>query len=162
LLLLGPRSSVLTGSRWARSMHEHRGGELAPLDLDLHRRLVDLVVGLVREHLVDGIHDVADSGLGGCLAEMAAHSGVGATIGALDGHGELFSEAPSRVVVCVAAGRADAVGERAEAAKIPVHVLGEAGGDRLVVEGLVDLAVKTIKTTRTGMIPTALAAGALH
>ncbi len=68
-------------------------------------------------------------------------SGVGFQVAGLQGgHAGLFSEAPSRVVACVA----DGLGEleaRAEAAGVPVTVLGRAGGDRLVVDGLVDVGL---------------------
>ncbi|HVE95266.1 MAG TPA: phosphoribosylformylglycinamidine synthase subunit PurL [Acidimicrobiales bacterium] len=162
LLLLGPRSSVLTGSRWARSVHDHRGGVLPALDLKLHKRLVEVIAALVAEGLVVGAHDVADSGLAGCLAEMAAIGGVGATIAGLDGHGELFSEASSRVVLCIDPDLRAQVSARAESASIPVDLLGRAGGDRLVIEGLLDVAVSDIVNARAGAIPTALAAGASH
>ena len=162
VLVLGPRSTVLTASRWARAVHEHRGGRLAPLDLELHARLVDLVVGLVRDQMVAGVHDVADGGIGCALAEMAALGGVGVAIAALDGHGELFSEAPSRVVACVDAANLAEVMARAVGAAVPVEVLGQAGGDRLVIHGLLDVAVGAITAARTGTIPAALAAGTLH
>ena len=63
----------------------------------------DLVRGLVVDGLVDGVHDVADGGLGVTLAEMAVQPGVGFDVGGIDGgHADLFAEAPSRAVVCVA------------------------------------------------------------
>jgi phosphoribosylformylglycinamidine synthase len=57
------------------------------------------------------------------------------------GHAALFSEEPSRVVACVAPAAVDEVTARATAAGVALTPLGRAGGDRLVVEGLVDLAV---------------------
>jgi len=162
VLLLGPRSSVLTASRWARSVHDHRGGVLPDLDLDLHKRLVVLVAALVADGVVAGAHDAADGGLGECLAEMAVTGGVGAALTALDGHGELFSEAPSRVVLCVDPARVNEVMARAAGAGMPVHPLGRAGGDRLVIDGLIDLSVREIAEARSATIPSALAAGASH
>jgi phosphoribosylformylglycinamidine (FGAM) synthase-like enzyme len=57
------------------------------------------------------------------------------------GHAALFSEEPSRVVACVAPAAVDEVTARATAAGVALTRLGRAGGDRLVVEGLVNLAV---------------------
>jgi uncharacterized heparinase superfamily protein len=69
-------------------------------------------------------------------------SGVGFEVGALaGGHAELLSEAPSRAVACLAAHRVDEVAARAEAAGVPLTVLGRAGGHRLVVDGLVDVGL---------------------
>jgi len=143
ILLLGPTSQVLAGSRWAVVLRHHRGGRLAEWDAEVHRRLLALLVELVGQHgLLSGVHDVADGGLGLALAECAAASGVGATIGGIEGHAELFSEGPSRVVVVT--GHPEAVEAAAATAKVPVRRLGLAGGDRLVVDGLVDLSVAEV------------------
>jgi phosphoribosylformylglycinamidine synthase len=141
--LLGPPAVGLGGSLWALTAHRHRGGLLPSLDLDLHRRLLDLVAGVAEDRLAAGIHDVGEGGLGVALAEMAVQSATGFRVAGVHGHRELFSEAPSRVVVAVAPGRDDEaeLRRRANAAGVPLRRLGEAGGDRLVVEGLVDLGL---------------------
>ena len=151
--LLGPRGAGLGGSLWALTAHGHRGGSLPALDLDLHRRLVGVLCELVAGDLAQGIHDVAEGGLGLALAEMAVRSGTGFRVGGVLGHDELFSEAPSRVVVCAAPGPAeDELHRRADGAGIPLVRLGEAGGDRLVVEGLVDLGLaKATERWRTAL-----------
>jgi phosphoribosylformylglycinamidine synthase len=69
----------------------------------------------------------------------------------------LFSEAPSRAVVCVRPERAGEVMGRAEAASVPATVLGESGGDRLVVEGLVDVGLDEASRRWRDAIPSALA-----
>jgi phosphoribosylformylglycinamidine synthase subunit PurL len=158
LLLLGPRSSELAGSRWARQLRKSSRGTLPPLDLALHRRLVDLVITLVgaSEPLIEGIHDVSAGGLGVCLAELcAASGGLGASVHGLDGHGELFSEGPSRVVVCTR--RPDEVGAAAAVADVPVAVIGHCTGDgRLIVDGLLDLAVDELTERSEGLIASAM------
>ena len=50
--------------------------------------------------LLKGVHDVSGGGLALALAECAVRSGVGAGVDGIAGHGELFSEAPSRVLAC--------------------------------------------------------------
>jgi phosphoribosylformylglycinamidine synthase len=150
----------LGGSRWAVEVRGRRGGVLAPLDLEAHRAVVDLVAGLVAETvaggdgLLCGAHDVSGGGLGLALAEMAVRSGVGVRAGGVDGHAELFSELPSRVVV--ATSRPTAVLERAGRAGVPAAVLGQAGGQRLVVDGLVDLALDGVAGAWRAALPRAL------
>ncbi len=118
-----------------------RNGTLPRLDLAGHRRLVTFVLDLVtgEDGLVDGIHDVSGGGLGVALAEMAVRSGVGASVAGVADHHELFTEAPSRVLVCT--GRRNDLIAAAAAAGVAFRVLGEAGGDRLVVDGLVDVSL---------------------
>jgi phosphoribosylformylglycinamidine synthase subunit PurL len=157
ILLLGtPSAEGLGGSLWASSIRGHRGGRLPALDLELHSRLVDLVVRLVTDRHLAGVHDVSDGGIGVAVAEMAVKSGVGLTIGGLDSHAELFGEAPSRVIACVAGASIDAVGQMAAGAGIAVTDLGAAGGDRIVIEGLVDLDVADAIAASRIALPRAL------
>jgi phosphoribosylformylglycinamidine synthase len=158
LLLLGtPLSDELGGgSLWAQQVHGFRGGRLPALDLVAHTDLVLLVRSLVGDGAVAGIHDVSEGGLGVCLAEMAVRSGVGFSVFGVPGHGGLFSEAPSRVVVCVEPGRVDEVTKRATDAGVAVTELGEAGGDRIVVQGLVNVSVADAVAAATGAMEKAL------
>ena len=138
VLLLGDANARhLGGSRWASTSGVDAAG-LPALDLEAHGRLLALVAGLVNQGEVAGVHDVADGGLGVALAEMAVRSGVGFEVKGVAGPAELFSEAPSRVVVVVE-GSTDAVETRAADAGVAVTVLGRSGGTRLVVDGLVDV-----------------------
>jgi phosphoribosylformylglycinamidine synthase len=141
---------------WAQQVHGFRGGRLPDLDLVAHTDLVHLVRALVGDGLLAGIHDVSEGGLGVCLAEMAVRSGVGCSVFGVPGHGGLFSEAPSRVVVCVEPAQADEVVRRAGEAGVPVTELGEAGGDRIVVQGLVNVSVADATAAATGAIERAL------
>jgi phosphoribosylformylglycinamidine synthase len=163
LLLVGPRSSDLGGSRWAATHHAggRPVGALPALDLGTHAAVCDLVRSLVADGLVAGIHDIADGGMAAALVEMVAGSGVGATLAGVEGHGELFAEAASRVLVCVAAADAGEVRRRAGDAGVGVVDLGEAGGDRLVVDGLVDLPVAEVAAAWRDLLPAAFAVGAV-
>ncbi|HWC39787.1 MAG TPA: AIR synthase-related protein, partial [Acidimicrobiales bacterium] len=158
LLLLGSTVASLAGSRWAAERAGNGasvGGGLPPLDLALHRLLVDVVVELVTGGAVSGVHDVSDGGLGVALAEMAVHSATGLVVGGIADHAELFSESPSRVIVC--APDPDAIVGRARSAGLAVSELGIAGGDRLVVEGLVDLALADLEHAWRSTLPDRLA-----
>ena len=143
LLQLGPPPSAgsLAGSRGAESAHDHRGGELPPLDTTAHAAVCELVRDLVADGMVDGLHDVSDGGVGLALTEMAVRAGTGFEVRVEGGHAGLFSESPSRVVVCVAPDNVAEVTERAAAGGVAATALGRAGGARLVVDGLVDVAL---------------------
>jgi phosphoribosylformylglycinamidine synthase len=85
------------------------------------------------------------------LAEMAVRSGIGLQVAGVADHHELFTEAPSRVVVCTT--RRNEVISRAAEAGVGFRVLGAAGGDRLVVEGLVDVGVAEAIVAWRGKLP---------
>jgi phosphoribosylformylglycinamidine synthase len=159
LVLLGSTDPSLGGSRWAVERHARPDGTLPALDLELHGRLLTLVAELVNdetgdEPLVRGVHDVSGGGLALVLAECAVRSGVGCVVAGVTSYDELFSESPSRVVVCT--GRPDDVVARAAAARVPARVVGTAGGDRIVVEGLLDLAVDVAAEAWRTALPGAL------
>jgi phosphoribosylformylglycinamidine synthase len=127
------------------------------VDFGAHAALCAFVAALVAEQvsgagagtdadvasapLVGAVHDVSGGGLAVALAEMAAAAGTGCVLGPAD-PAELFTELPSRFVL--ASARPDELAARADALGIPNAVLGRAGGDRFVLEGLVDLPVAAL------------------
>ena len=169
VLLLGPSgpgSVSLAGSRWAaQGQGDDDAGpglphlDLAHLDLELHKRLLALVADLVSARLVDGIHDVSDGGLGVALAEMAVKSGTGGRIDRVADRRELFGEGPSRVLMSVPPANVELVAAMAGQAAVPVRQIGAGGGDRLVVEGLVDLSVANAEAAWKGALPAVFSAG---
>jgi phosphoribosylformylglycinamidine synthase len=166
ILLVGGDGSLpgelvaLGGSRWARELRGEAGGALPELDFDLHGRLCELVRGLVAAEgagtpqvPIAGLHDVSDGGLGVCLAELSCASGLGIVIDEVWTVEDLFSEAPSRVLVCST--DVDGLVAAAEHAGVQARVIGRAGGDRLVVSGLIDLAVEELASVRSKRLPEA-------
>ncbi len=161
----------LGASRWAVEIRASRGGSLAPLDLPAHGRVTALVRDLVGqtvargEGLLSGVHDVSSGGLGVALAEFVARSGTGCQVHGVEGHAELFSEAPSRAVVTTE--QPAEVLAAASAAAVPAEVIGQVGGERFWVgtvapgsstpEGvLVDLGIDEVRGAWRGALPRAL------
>ena len=167
IVLVGPGALSLGGSRWAVHLRDHRGGTLPPLDLDLHGRLVRLVSQLVSEQVsgragsdaaaIAGVHDVSDGGLGVALAEMAVRGEVGFRIAGVRDHLELFGEGPSRVLFCADPSGLGALLDRVQRAGLAASVLGEAAGDRLVVDGLLDVGLAEATARWAGDLAAALA-----
>lgn len=150
----------LAGSRWAVERHGHRHGTLPPLDLAAHARLVALVTDIVAEGvrggdaLVAGVHDVSGGGLGVALAELSVRSGIGLMVGGIADHHELFTEAPSRVLMCTTR-PADLVSRAADAG-VGFRVIGATGGDRIVVDGLCDVGVGNATSVWRDRLPALL------
>jgi phosphoribosylformylglycinamidine synthase len=151
---------ALGGSRWARQLRDHVGGVLPELDFDEHRRLCELIRGLVAAACsggatvpIAGLHDVSDGGLGVCMAELCCASGIGIVIDETWTVEDLFSEAPSRVLV--ASSDPDALLAAAKHAGVRARTIGRTGGDRLVVPGLVDVGVAELVSVRSSRLPEA-------
>jgi phosphoribosylformylglycinamidine synthase len=106
-----------------------------------------------------GAHDVSRGGLGVALAEMAVRSGIGFTVARVADHAELFAESAGRAVLCVDAERRSEVVAELERLGVPHSLLGAAGGDRLVVKGLVDLPLEAATAADRDRLPDALGSG---
>jgi phosphoribosylformylglycinamidine synthase len=159
LILVGETDPVLDGSLWAaRSGHRGRG-QLPAVDLDAAVGVADAVRELVNSDLVLGAHDVSQGGLALALAEMAVRGGVGCTVARVPDHAALFSESTGRVVLCVEADRVRAVLDVLEARGVAHSRIGVAAGDRLVVQGLLDLPLATATTAWREQLPAALGGG---
>jgi phosphoribosylformylglycinamidine synthase len=158
LVLLGTTEAELSGSAWARA-RGHRSGRLPGLDLEMHTRVAGVVRDLVNGDVVAGVHDVSTGGLGLALTEMAVRSGVGYQAARIPDHAALFSESPSRVVVCVEPDKLQAVLNVAEAAGVLTARIGLATGDRCAVKDLYDLSLDEVITTWRDRLPSALGAG---
>ena len=171
IVLVGAHSSGLAGSRLCVERREWRDGALEMPDFEEIRALVDLLVSCIpMPGLVEGIHDVSDGGLAVCLAECAIRSGVGARVdigaglhegapprapsGDLDVQAEVFSEAPGRVVICTR--RPDELVEIAAHSGVQARVVGRATGDRLVIEGVIDMPLARAAAAWRSALPRAL------
>jgi phosphoribosylformylglycinamidine synthase len=164
VVLLGETRPELGGGEWAATRHGLLGGPPPAVDLDAAARLHGLVAALVAERVVGGVHDCSDGGLAVALAEMAIAGEVGfavsptGSLAAMAPALACFSESASRVVLSVAPDRVGEVLRRAEEAGVPATELGEATGERLVMEGAFDVALADAATAWREALPRALGA----
>jgi phosphoribosylformylglycinamidine synthase len=98
---------------------------------------------------------MAISGWGG---PGARHS-VGFRVAGIAGHRELFGEGPSRVVLSVPPPSLDRVRAAASEAGVAVTELGRGGGDRLIIDGLLDVAVADAVGAARRVLPASLGSG---
>ncbi|HEX7094623.1 MAG TPA: phosphoribosylformylglycinamidine synthase subunit PurL [Acidimicrobiales bacterium] len=161
IVMLGPETTSLAGSRWAFERGA-RGGTLEAIAYDLHQQVAALTRRLAMSGLVSGVHDVSVGGVGVALAEMAVRSGVGFSVARIGDHRALFAEGPSRVLLSVPADNVTAVLRAAEHAGLPAVRLGLASGDRLQVKGLVDVSLDDARDAWRNRIPAALGSGSTH
>lgn len=158
LLVVGVTQPELSGSAWARAKG-HRGGHLPALDHSHHLAVAAVVRTLVAGGLLAGVHDVSGGGLGLALAEMAVRSGIGFQAARIADHRELFSESPSRAVLCVVPELVGAVENVCAEAGVPVQRVGVATGDRLSVKGLFEVGLEEATGAWRDRLPVALGSG---
>ncbi|MEZ5134850.1 MAG: AIR synthase related protein [Acidimicrobiales bacterium] len=137
----------------------HRTGTLPTIDWADHAAVCAAVRSLVLGDLLWGVHDVASGGLGLALAELAVRSGIGVQVARVPDAATLFSESPSRAVLCVDPERLTTVEQTLEAAGVSATRIGVAAGDRISVKGLVDVALADATAAYRDRLPEAVGAG---
>jgi len=136
--LLGPTNVSLGGSEYLWTRHRRLAGRLAPLDLEIERRVQGAVRAAVSAGLASATHDCSEGGIAVTLAEgcVTGRELIGCTA-ALPGDARadltLFGEGPSRVLVAVEAGRVRGFEALMAESAIPWRWIGTTGGERLVV-----------------------------
>jgi phosphoribosylformylglycinamidine synthase len=134
--LLGPDAVSLGGSEYLWARHGVLAGRLAPLDLEVERRVQAAVQAVIAAGLITAAHDCAEGGVAIALAEacVTGRAPVGCeaalTAGARHDH-VLFGEGPSRVLVSVEAERAREFEALMAESAIPWRWIGITGGARL-------------------------------
>ncbi|MGA9159640.1 MAG: phosphoribosylformylglycinamidine synthase subunit PurL [Actinomycetota bacterium] len=159
--LLGETLAELGGSEFAEVVLGTIAGRAPALDLERERKLQLLLrEAAATADLLASAHDCSDGGLAVALAESAIGGGTGFAVGLpgdLPPHVALFSESASRVVVSVDPSRAVELEDLAGTLGVPLSRLGETGGPRIAVDGVLDLALDEATAAYEEAIPKLLA-----
>ena len=156
--------SELAGSEYLYAVHGMVRGQ-PEIDMELERRVQALCRRLIADGVARSAHDCSDGGFAVALAECCilgdGRIGGGGSVGftAAGAFAEdvpqrweaaLFGEAPSRILVAVEAEQLPDVLGAAAAGGVPAAAIGETGGDRLRIGGLVDLPVAELADAWSG------------
>jgi len=158
VFLLGdgsPDIFALAGSEYLDAIHDIVAGR-PRIDLQLEKRVQQCCLSAIREDIIQSAHDCSEGGLAVALAECSIIGGIGFD-GALPEEAKridaaLFGEAPSRIVLSVMPSNAKRLEQIAQRYSVPLKYLGETGGARFVIKGLLDLPLNQIeKAWRKGL-----------
>jgi phosphoribosylformylglycinamidine synthase II len=159
IAVLGTTEGHLGGSEYLRAFHQKIAGRPPKLDAKAELSLQAFLRESVRGGLVKSAHDCSEGGLAVALSESCMMDG-GRRIGAkvkLDAHGVaphalLFGEDASRAVISFAPEQRGALEAAAKRHGVPLAVVGEVGGDALVIDGLVTVKIEAAsKAYRSGL-----------
>jgi phosphoribosylformylglycinamidine synthase len=151
--LLGPDAVSLGGSEYLWRRHGQVGGRLAPLDLEVERRVQAAVRAAIEAGLATASHDCSEGGVAVALAEACvtgkALLGCEVTLPAGGRHDQvLFGEGPSRIIVSVEAQRTREFEALMAESAIPWRWIGTTGGDRMRVR----VGTETVVNVEVGRI----------
>jgi phosphoribosylformylglycinamidine synthase len=156
LILIGDTRGELGASLYLREVVGREDGAPPPVDLAVERRNGDLVRGLIRDGLVETVHDLSDGGLVAAAAEMALASDTGLWLDTqIDTpiHAWLFGEDQGRYLLAVSGAHESEVLARAEAAGAPARIVGDAGGTDFAAKGVFDLPLADLRAANEEWMP---------
>jgi phosphoribosylformylglycinamidine synthase len=155
IILVGETEGHLGQSVYMREIEGREEGAPPAVDLAAERRNGDFVRGLIGEGLVTTCHDISDGGLLIAVAEMALAGDRGAEIDVPNDitpkHAWLFGEDQARYLVAVA--DPAAVLSAAEAAGVPVKVIGRTGGDALKLSSGHHISLAKLRAAHEDWLP---------
>ncbi len=148
IVLLGETAAELGGSEYLKVVHDMVAGPPPALDLAAEKAVHAALLDAIEAGLVKSAHDCSEGGVAVTLAESCIVGGLGATL-ALDDDlpavDSLFSETQGRIVVTCGEADAEALIGVFSGYEVPWSVLGEVGGERLVVEDKLDVSVDVLR-----------------
>ncbi|HXV29890.1 MAG TPA: phosphoribosylformylglycinamidine synthase subunit PurL [Sinorhizobium sp.] len=148
--------SHIAQSVYMRDIHGRTDGPAPHVDLAHERKVGEFVRGLIADGLATAVHDCSSGGLALAVAEMAMASGIGASVEAPAGHDPIavfYGEDQGRYVLTVSAANVDAVSARANAAGIPLPVIGKTGGDAVKLGEARTVSVDELRSAHEGWFP---------
>ena len=151
VLLAGRPGTALGGSLYLERRGGGQTGAVPAVDLGLERSLQAFLAAAARAGLLRSAHDVAEGGLAvalaeACLLEEGLSTGCTADLGRLVARGLpadrlLFAETPGLVVLSARPEHRVELASLAATHDLPLEEIGVTGGDRLIIEDLLDLSV---------------------
>jgi phosphoribosylformylglycinamidine synthase subunit PurL len=166
VVLLGGGRPELVGSEYLSYRHGLRGDRPPALDLAAERATSLACVRIIEEGLARTAHDVSDGGIAIALAEMIleGEEGIGCRVDLRTrdrGDTALFGESGCRILLAIDAKALAAAEIIATSEDVPLVVLGETGGDRLVIRlvgasavaGGLDLRLSALRERREATLP---------
>jgi phosphoribosylformylglycinamidine synthase subunit PurL len=156
IYVVGETFAELGGSEFAEAVLGVVAGKPPAIDPSKERALLRFLVGAAGGAMLASAHDCGDGGLVIALLESAIGGGHGFAVslaGDLPSHVALFSESASRAVVSVDAADEEALVRLATEHSVPLARLGETGGPRALVEGLLDIPVDELREAWETAIP---------
>ena len=158
-LLIGAPASWgthLAQSVYMRDIHGRTDGPPPFVDLQLEKKVGDLVRELIRDGLATAVHDCSSGGLALAIAEMAMASGIGAEISALEGADPIpvfYGEDQARYVVTIRRDDLDEVQELAETRGIFAPFIGKTGGATVKLGASRSVSIGELQKAHESLFP---------
>ena len=160
IVMIGKTRNELDGSEYHRSIYGLVQGKAPEVLIEDEYLAGKSVLEIIRGDVdgnVTAVHDCSSGGIGVTLSEMAISGGLGAVLDLqkvpkdkeLGVSTLLFSESHGRYVITV---KKDALNQVLSKIDVPNAIIGEVGGDSLVIKDSFSVSVEKLKKSYHGII----------
>jgi len=153
LILLGHSTGHVGQSLWLDVCHDRSEGMPPPVDLQVERRVGELVCQLIADGLATAVHDVSDGGALVAIAEMALAGSIGVRVTlptVSNPAAVMFGEDQGRFLLTTK--DREAVVARASAASIFAAPIGIVSGDSVQGPGF-NASLDDLRSAHEGFFP---------
>ncbi len=152
IMLIGNLPEDLGASQYLEFRHNMVAGRVPKLDIDAHKRLIDLLQELSSQKLLKSAHDVADGGLGVALAEcLFDNTDLGAKVTLPQADNpilSLFGEVQSTVIISFKPSNLETVKKLVQQSGLQHWMLGEVTSNgTLKIESILELSTQELYAT---------------
>jgi len=147
IVLLGRNREELGGSEYLKVFYNLVKGRPPALDVGLERSVQKTCLEAIRAGIAASAHDCSEGGLAVALAEccISGEGLIGASIeldaAAIRKDALLFGETQSRIIISLDKKDIDKLEEIASRNETPLDIIGEVGGDHLLIDDVVNVPV---------------------
>jgi phosphoribosylformylglycinamidine synthase subunit PurL len=153
IVLIGHTEGHLGQSLYLREIEGREEGSAPPVNLGTEKRNGDFVRSLIEAGRLDTVHDISDGGLLVAVAEMCMAGGIGAKLDSPKGIALLFGEDQGRYIFTAPPEVTKEMLRAAEAADVQAQLIGATGGSELLVPGMENTNVATLKVEHETWLP---------
>jgi len=150
IVLLGKNKNELGGSEYLKLVHKMVAGAAPELDIELEKSVQKTCLQAIEAGIIESAHDCAEGGLAVALAEccISGPKQLGATIEIYwEGNRRdalLFGESQSRIILSLNKRYMDKLEDIACQHDTPLEVMGEVGGEHLLIDNAINVEVKSL------------------
>ncbi|MCK4846166.1 MAG: phosphoribosylformylglycinamidine synthase subunit PurL [Deltaproteobacteria bacterium] len=162
IVLLGENLEELGGSEYLKVTRGLDKGMCPVLDLDKELALQEACREAILSGIIKSAHDISIGGLAVAIAKSALNpkGAIGAEVNVADSNTKegirndalLFGETQSRVILTLKESDLEALSVIAKANGVPFKAIGHVGGDRLKINGLIDIPLGEVSLKWKSMI----------
>jgi phosphoribosylformylglycinamidine synthase len=145
LFVIGDTKGHLGCSEYLLEIHGSEEGLPPEIDLSVEKRNGLFVQEMIKQGILDTVHDISAGGLLVTVAEMALASNIGAEIAFAYQPALLFGEDQSRYIIAVSTDKLNDFKQQAKNSDISIHNLGKTGGDTLILTGDFKVKISELK-----------------